>query len=82
MKTSNDPERRSPLASAERRNFLRLSGAGAFTAAVVAGAAGTLWSDEAAAQTAKEERERERAAEHTMIIATAGRCLRTNFRTR
>lgn len=59
------------LASAERRNFLKLSSAGAFTAALVAGAAGTLWSEEAAAQTAKEERERESAAEHTMTIATA-----------
>lgn len=59
------------LKSAERRNFLRLSGQGAFTAALVAGAAGTLWSDEAAAQTAKEEKEREAAASHTMTIATA-----------
>ena len=59
------------LESAERRNFLRLTGAGAFTAAMVAGAAGTLWSDEAAAQTAKEEKERESAAEHTMVMATA-----------
>ena len=59
------------LASAERRNFLRLSGTGAFTAAVVAGAGGSLWSDEAAAQTAKEEKERQEAAEHTMVVATA-----------
>ena len=59
------------LASAERRNFLKLAGSGAFTAALVAGAAGTLWSTEAAAQTAKEEREREAAAEHTMTLATA-----------
>jgi TRAP-type C4-dicarboxylate transport system substrate-binding protein len=59
------------LASAERRNFLKLAGAGSFTAAVVAGAAGTLWSSEAAAQTAKEEREREKAAEHLMTLATA-----------
>ena len=59
------------LKSAERRNFLRLSGSGAFTAAVVAGAAGTLWSSEAAAQTAKEEKERKKAAEFTMNIATA-----------
>ncbi|MEL6979356.1 MAG: TRAP transporter substrate-binding protein [Pseudomonadota bacterium] len=57
--------------SAERRNFMKLAGAGAFTAAVVAGAAGTLWSDEAVAQTAKEEREREAAADHVMTIATA-----------
>ena len=59
------------LASAERRNFLKLSGAGAFTAAVVAGASGVLWSSEAAAQTAAEERDRERAAEFTMTLATA-----------
>lgn len=59
------------LKSAERRNFLKLSGKGAFTAAVVAGAAGTLWSDEAVAQTAKEEKDRQKAAEHTMTIATA-----------
>jgi TRAP-type C4-dicarboxylate transport system substrate-binding protein len=56
---------------AERRNFLKLSASGAFTAAVVAGVAGTLASPEAAAQTAKEERQRQKAAKHTMIIATA-----------
>ena len=59
------------LASAERRNFLKLASAGSFTAAVVAGAAGTLWSTEAVAQTAKEEKERQAAAEHTMTLATA-----------
>ena len=59
------------LASCERRNFLKLTGAGAFTAAVVAGAAGTLWSDEAVAQTAQEERAREQAADHIMTLATA-----------
>jgi TRAP-type C4-dicarboxylate transport system substrate-binding protein len=59
------------LKSAERRNFLKLAGSGSFTAALVAGAAGTLWSSEAAAQSAREEREREEAAEHTMTIATA-----------
>jgi len=59
------------LKSAERRNFLRLTGVGAFTAAVVAGAAGTLWSDEAVAQTIKEEKGREKAATHLMTIATA-----------
>ncbi len=62
---------RTEIASAERRNFLKLAGAGSFTAAVVAGAAGTLWSGEAAAQTAKEERAREKAADHVMTIATA-----------
>ena len=64
---SNDSTR----AFEERRNFLKLAGSGGFTAAVVAGAAGTLWSSEAAAQTAKEEREREAAAAHVMTIATA-----------
>jgi len=56
---------------AERRNFLKLTGAGAFTAAMVAGAGGMLWSSEASAQTAKEEKERQAGAEHTMTIATA-----------
>lgn len=51
------------LESASRRNFLQLTAAGGFTAAMVAGAAGTLWSEEAVAQTAAEEREREAAAD-------------------
>mgnify|MGYP001824790534 FL=1 len=59
------------LKSASRRNFLKLTTGGAFTAAMVAGAAGTLWSTQAVAQTAKEEQDREAAAEHTMTIATA-----------
>ena len=54
---------KSELASAERRNFLKLTSAGSFTAALVAGAGGMLWSDQAVAQTAAEERERE-AARH------------------
>ncbi|MEO0542612.1 MAG: TRAP transporter substrate-binding protein [Pseudomonadota bacterium] len=58
-------------AFAERRNFLKLAGSGAFTAALVAGAGGLLWSEEAAAQTAQEEREREAAADHIMTLATA-----------
>ncbi|NRB33818.1 MAG: TRAP transporter substrate-binding protein DctP [Rhodobacteraceae bacterium] len=62
---------RKELASAERRNFLKLAGTGSFTAALVAGAAGTLWSSEAAAQTAKEEGDREKAADHIMTVATA-----------
>jgi TRAP-type C4-dicarboxylate transport system substrate-binding protein len=56
---------------AERRNFLKLAGAGAFTVAMVAGAGGMLWSSKAVAQTAKEEKERAAAAEHIMTIATA-----------
>jgi TRAP-type C4-dicarboxylate transport system substrate-binding protein len=59
------------LKSASRRNFLKLTSGGAFTAAMVAGAAGTLWSTQAVAQTAKEEQDREAAAEHVMTIATA-----------
>lgn len=59
------------IKSVERRNFLKLAGTGSFTAAVVAGGAGLLWSDQAAAQTAAEEREREQAADHVMTVATA-----------
>ena len=57
--------------SQERRNFLKLSSTGAFTAALVAGAGGSLLSSTASAQTAKEEQDREKAAKHTMTIATA-----------
>ncbi|MEM6680271.1 MAG: TRAP transporter substrate-binding protein [Pseudomonadota bacterium] len=66
-----DQKTKTEIASAERRNFLKLAGAGSLTAAAVAGAAGTLSSSEAVAQTAKEEAERERAADHVMTIATA-----------
>ena len=59
------------LASAERRNFLKLSASGGFTAALVAGAGGVLWSSKASAQNANEERDREKAAEHVMTLATA-----------
>ena len=68
MKLSNENKN---LKSATRRNFLKLAGSGSFTAAMVAGAAGTLWSTEAAAQTASEERDREKAADNVMTIATA-----------
>ncbi|WP_420859429.1 TRAP transporter substrate-binding protein [Marivivens marinus] len=59
------------LASEERRNFLKLAASGSFTAALVAGAGGMLWSSEAAAQIQQEEAEREAAAEYTMTLATA-----------
>lgn len=59
------------IESLERRNFMKLAAAGSFTVAAVAGAAGTLWSSDAIAQTAKEEADRERAADHVMVIATA-----------
>ena len=61
------------IQSAERRNFLKLTATGSFTAAMVAGSAGLLWSDKAVAQTARDEKERQAAAEHTMTIATAYR---------
>lgn len=66
-----DKQTKQELASASRRNFLKLAGTGSFTAAMVVGAGGMLWSDAAVAQTASEEREREAAAEHTMTLATA-----------
>lgn len=59
------------VASLERRNFMKLAAAGSFTVAAVVGAAGTMWSSEAIAQTSKEESERESAADHIMTIATA-----------
>ena len=58
--------------SLERRRFLELTGKYGFTAAVVAGAAGSLLiSKEAAAATAKEERARQKAAKYKMTMATA-----------
>ena len=59
------------LKSVSRRNFLELVGKGSFTAAMVAGAAGVLSSSEAVAQTAAEERKREKEAAHVMTVATA-----------
>ncbi|MEO0679613.1 MAG: TRAP transporter substrate-binding protein [Pseudomonadota bacterium] len=66
-----DEKTKADIRSMERRNFMKLAGTGGFTAAMVAGAAGTLWSTEAVAQTRKEEAEREAAADHVMTIATA-----------
>jgi TRAP-type C4-dicarboxylate transport system substrate-binding protein len=62
---------RDGLKSEERRRFLEISTKYGFTAAVVAGAGGALFSSEAAAQTAKEEKGRQKAAEHSMTMATA-----------
>ena len=58
-------------ASVERRRFLEISTKFGFTAAVVAGAAGALYSPEASAQMAQEEKERQKAADHVMTIGTA-----------
>ena len=58
--------------SLERRRFLALSVKYGFTAAVVAGAAGSLLlGEEAAAATAKEEKDRQKDAKYKMTLATA-----------
>lgn len=57
--------------SLERRKFLEAAGKYGFTTAMVAGAAGTLISSDALAQTAQEETERKKAAKYTMTFATA-----------
>ena len=67
----SDAKIQAELASLARRNFLKLAGTGGFTAAMVAGASGVLWSSQAVAQTRREEEEREAAADHVMTIATA-----------
>ncbi len=59
------------LQSEERRNFLEISTKFGVTAALVAGAAGLMGSREAAAQSAKEEKERQDAAKYTMTVASA-----------
>lgn len=59
------------IKSEERRRFLKLAGTAGATTAIAAAAGGTLMSTEASAQTAKEEREREKNADHVMTIATA-----------
>lgn len=61
------------LANEERRRFLDLTARTGVTAALVAAAGGTLASGPAAAQTASEERDREEAAKHTMVLGTAYR---------
>lgn len=55
----------------ERRQFLRVARASGFTVAAMAAAGGTLFSSSAVAQARREEEEREKAAKHTMTIATA-----------
>lgn len=67
----NDSHEEQERATLERRHFLKLTGSGAFTAAMMLGAAGMLSSEQAVAQTAKEEKSREAEAEHTMVIASA-----------
>lgn len=64
-------EKKNSPASMERRRFFEISAKYGLTAALVAGAAGTLWSTEASAQMAKEEKERQKAADHIMTVGTA-----------
>ena len=66
-----DQKTKAEIESVERRNFLKVAGAGGLTAAMVAAASGTLWSSKASAQTAKEEAQRRRTAKHSMTVATA-----------
>lgn len=69
MKQVNEKERE--LKSSERRRFLEISTKFGFTAATVALFSGVLNSPEASAQVAKEETARQKAAKHTMNVATA-----------
>jgi TRAP-type C4-dicarboxylate transport system substrate-binding protein len=61
------------VGSVDRRAFMTGVAKYGITTALVAAAAGTLGSSEALAQTAKEEKERQKAAKHTMTIGTAYR---------
>lgn len=65
------PKSESPDSIARRR-FFELTGKYGFTAAVVAGAAGSLLvSEKAVAASAREEKERQQAAKYKMTVATA-----------
>ncbi len=59
------------IQSTERRRFFETAGKFGFTAAVMAGAAGSLMSAEATAAVSNEDQERKKAAKYTMTIATA-----------
>ncbi|MCG6930893.1 MAG: TRAP transporter substrate-binding protein [Desulfofustis sp.] len=59
------------LKNKDRRRFMEVSAKVGFTAAVVALGNGFLWNDEAVAQTANEEKERQKNAKFTMNLATA-----------
>jgi TRAP-type C4-dicarboxylate transport system substrate-binding protein len=54
----------------DRRRFFQLTSAYGFTAVAVTGASMPLFSEEAVAQSAKEENERQKAAKATMNLAT------------
>ncbi len=73
MTDTNKDKREDGPQNQERRRFMETAGKFGLTTALVAGAAGTLISSEAAAQTAKEEKERQAAASSIMTIGTAYR---------
>lgn len=66
-------KQQSTLQSEKRREFLGLTAKYGLTTAVLTAASGALFSRQAAAQTAEEERERQKSAKATMTIATAYR---------
>lgn len=69
MKYSH-PSSQNPAALPERRRFFQVAGKFGFTAAVAGVAAGALYSEDAMAQIAKEEKEREKRAKYQVIMAT------------
>ncbi len=69
--TTKELGERADRVQEERRMFLKVAGTSGFTVAALAAAGGSLFSPEAVAQTSKEEQDREKAAKHTMTIATA-----------
>ena len=68
---THDRQKDSGLKMVERRRFMELTTKFGCTAATVALFSGVLGSKEASAQVAKEEQTRQKAAKHTMNIATA-----------
>ena len=71
MKQDKLATQASETLAAERRQFLRVARASGFTVAAMAATGGTLFSAPAVAQSRNEESEREKAAKHTMTIASA-----------
>lgn len=59
------------LENYKRRQFFTTTGKFGLTTALLAASAGTLMSSQAVAQTAQEERDRQKAAKYTMTFATA-----------
>jgi len=66
-----DNTQQQEVQSKDRRRFMELSTKFGFTAAVIALGNGFLWNTEAVAQTANEEKDREKNAKFKMNVATA-----------